>query len=193
MATGAGTPIVTDTATLRWLEGRLTGVTGSGSDGLDRAFAALIREHGPTIWRVIGSYEPNEHEREDLYQEIWLAIWRALPSFRGDAQLRTYLLRIAHNRGLTHRGRTRPRLAGLEEADAVVDPRGDTEQAGERQRELRAALDRLPAIHREAVVLRLEGLSSREIAAVLGITETNVGVRLLRARALLRQLLGDDR
>jgi len=172
MATGAGTPIVTDTATFPWLEGRLVGVTGSGSDALDRAFAALIGEHGPTIWRVIRSYEPNQHEREDLYQEIWLAIWKALPSFRGDAQLRTYLLRIAHNRGLSHRGRTRPRLAALEEADAVVDPRGDTEQAGERQRELRAALDRLPAIHREAVVLRLEGLSSR---------------------AMLRQLLGDDR
>ncbi len=193
MATAGGVSVVTDAATLRWLEGRLVEVTGTGTDALDRGFAALIREHGPTIWRVIGSYEPNQTEREDLYQEIWMAIWKALPSYLGDASLRTYLLRIAHNRGLTHRGRTRPRLAPLDEADAVVDPRSDSEQPPERHRELRVALDQLPAIHREAVVLRLEGLSTREIAAVLGISETNVGVRLLRARAMLRRLLGDDR
>jgi RNA polymerase sigma-70 factor (ECF subfamily) len=158
-----------------------------GAPAMERQFETLMREHGPTLWRLTAAYDRNEHERQDLFQDICVAIWKALPAFRGEASIRTYLLRIAHNRGLSHRGRRRPKLTDLEEAEALPDPRAEDPAADTRRTELLDAIRTLPPIYREALTLRLEGLTAREIAEVLGISENNVAVRLSRARDQLRQ------
>jgi RNA polymerase sigma factor (sigma-70 family) len=98
----------------------------------------------------------------------------------------------AHNRGLTHRSRRPTVAADLEEAEAVADPQpGPEAVAGEAQRRerLRSAVLSLPLEPRQVISLTLEGLSTREIAEVLGITENNAAVRLSRARRALRQIL----
>lgn len=168
------------------------GVTGPNLDR-DALFDELLRRHGPALKRVTAAYEPDPARREDLFQEVCLALWRALPAFRGDASPRTYLFRIAHNRGLSHRARRRASpTAELEEAEALADP-GPGPEAGletnrRRERLRRAVLD-LPLPQRQALVLALEGFAHREIGEVLGITENNVAVRLSRARTALRRLL----
>lgn len=164
--------------------------------GLDTRFGELIERYRPSIARLAATYEGNRADREDLVQDIWLAVWRALPGFRGDCSERTFVFRIAHNRAITHAGRRRPPAAQLDEALDVSDPHPSTEQSVQLLSEharLLAAVRRLPLTRREVVLLTLEGLPQREIAQVLGITEANVAVRLSRARAELSRLLGEHR
>jgi RNA polymerase sigma-70 factor (ECF subfamily) len=168
--------------------------TEGGLD-LDARYSEILQREGAALWRTAAAYEADPARCEDLFQEICLAIWRALPRFRGEASERTFVFRVAHNRGLTHRSRRRPdrvRTADLEEAERLVDPRpGPETMAAEEQRRecLRRAVLALPLEPRQVLTLALEGLSHGEIATVLGITENYVAVRLSRARRALRQRL----
>jgi RNA polymerase sigma factor (sigma-70 family) len=155
-------------------------------------FARLLREHGPALRRLAAGYEADQHEREDLLQEIALALWMALPSFRGECSERTFVFRIGHNRALTHRRRRQARPPTLDDMTAIADPRADPEAdlaRAQHHDRLMAAVRRLPHPHRQVTMLSLEGLSHREIAEVLGITENNVAVRLSRARTTLGRML----
>jgi RNA polymerase sigma-70 factor (ECF subfamily) len=133
-------------------------------------------------------------------QEIAFALWRALPGFRAECSEKTFVYRIAQNRGLTHRWRRRARQARTVELsemeDELPDPasQADLPDALSRigREELLAAVQRLSGLHRDVLVLSLEGLSNTEIAEVLGISDGNVAVRLTRARAALRKTLTRD-
>ncbi len=170
-------------------------------DALSRAalegrFGELITVNRPALARMAASYTRTASDRDDLLQEIAMALWQALPRFRGECSERTFLFRIAHNRCLSHLSRRSATTAFEEEEVDVEDPAPSAEhqlseeQQGER---LFEAVRRLPLIYRQVVTLTLEGLSYRDIAQVLGISESNVGVRLNRARQLLRTLLEDGR
>jgi RNA polymerase sigma-70 factor (ECF subfamily) len=162
------------------------------SESLDGRFARLMTAFGPALARVAAGYEADPAERDDLLQEIAIALWRALPRFRGECSERTFVYRVAHNRGLTHRARRRRRHPPLDLAPEPVDPHPDPEAsvaASQRHERLAGAVRQLDAALRVVVLLTLEGLSNREVAEVVGITENNVAVRLTRARGKLRELL----
>jgi RNA polymerase sigma-70 factor (ECF subfamily) len=163
---------------------------------LEQQFDRILREHGATLARLAYSYEAVASVREELMQEIALAIWQALPHFRGECSERTFVLRIAHNRGLTHVGRRRPpqqSLEDLEKSEEPVDPPPHPEEQAAKTSQparLMLAIQSLPVTHRQMIVLMLEGLSQAEIGEVLGITENNVAVRLTRARKALKDAMG---
>lgn len=163
---------------------------------LQEQFDRILREHGATIARLAYSYEAVASIREELMQEIALAIWQALPHFRGECSERTFVFRIAHNRGLTHVWRRRPpqqSLDELEEIDEPADPRPHPEEQAvrtSRRARLMLAIQSLPVTHKQMIVLMLEGLSHAEMGEVLGITENNVAVRLTRARKALKDVMG---
>jgi RNA polymerase sigma factor (sigma-70 family) len=157
-------------------------------------FDRILREYGPALSRLACGYEKVASVREELMQEIALALWQALPQFREECSERTFVYRIGHNRGLTHAYR-RPaehqRIDDLPDLE-FVDPRPHPEQqvaAISQHERLRSAIQGLPLTYRQVVMLLLEDLSQAEIASVLGITEGNVAVRLNRARAALKQAL----
>lgn len=155
-------------------------------------FAQLVQEYGAALMRVAAAYTHSAADREDLFQEIMFAIWRALAAYRGDASLRTFAYRVAHNRGLTYRARERQPRLSLEEIPEPPEPRPGAEadlERGERAQQLRAALQTLGPLLRQVMVLQLEGLSSAEIAEVVGVSENVVHVRAHRARAILRERL----
>jgi RNA polymerase sigma factor (sigma-70 family) len=152
----------------------------------------LLVTHGPSLARLAGSYARDRIEREDLFQEIALAVWRALPGFRGECSERTFLFRIAHNRGMSHLARHRLPMADLDEDVDLPDVRPDPEQAlsnEQQERRLFEAVESLSLGYRQVVTLALEGMTYSEIAEVLGITESNVGARFTRAREMLRRLV----
>ena len=163
---------------------------------LVRRYEILLVAYQPALARMAASYEWAPHKREDLLQEILLALWKALPKFRGDCSERTFVFRIAQNRCLTHiwqRGRDAPTA---EEPPDLADPRSNPEAqaiASREQKGLQDAIRSLPIGYRQVLTLTLEDLSQAEIAAVLGITENNAAVRLNRARNALRKLLGGPR
>lgn len=158
----------------------------------DARFEQLLVTHSAAVRRLCALFESNVAERDDLVQEIAFAIWRALPTFRGECSEKTFVYRIAYNRVLSHRFRKRIVAAPLTAAEEIADPAANPAMAAERASErdrLRQAVGRLPENLREPVVLRLEGLTDGEIAGVLGLTEGNVAVRLTRARQALRAAL----
>jgi RNA polymerase sigma factor (sigma-70 family) len=163
---------------------------------LEQQFDRILGEYGAALSRLAFSYESVASVREELVQEIALAIWQALAHFRGECSERTFVYRIAHNRGLSHVWRRRPShepLDEIEEADQPVDPRPHPEEQAARtdqRARLMSAIQSLPVAHRQMIVLMLEGLSHAEIAEVTGITENNVAVRLTRARKALKDALG---
>lgn len=168
----------------------------SSNQSPDAALERVIREHSEVLDRVAWGYVDNTHDHDDLMQEILLALWRALPRFRGDSSERTFILRIAHNRGISfsiaHRRR---QMKQLRDFDQLSDPSPLPEEkmiVEQRRGRLFDAIRRLPENQRQTVMLHLEGLSQRELAQVQGISETNVGVRLSRARKSLRALLGEE-
>lgn len=155
-------------------------------------YLGLVTTFGPAVARVAASYEMGTAEQQDLTQDIWLAVWRALPGFRGACSERTFVFRIAHNRGVSHAVRRRLRTLPLEESTLPPDPTPGPDRAAESSEQfgrLQAALHRLPVAWREVAVLKLEGLGTGEIATVLGITEGNAAVRLNRTRERLRSLM----
>jgi RNA polymerase sigma-70 factor, ECF subfamily len=161
---------------------------------LEEQHGRLFGAHRAALSRLAGSFTRSTGDRDDLLQEIAMALWRALPSFRGDCSERTFVFRIAHNRCITHLSTRRVTVSFEENEIDVEDPSATAEavlaEEQERQR-LLAAIRELPAIHREVLVLALEGMEYREIADVVGISESNVGVRLTRARERLKKLLED--
>lgn len=160
-------------------------------------FERLMHEHGAGVARLASAYERNTASRDDLVQEIALALWRALPGFRGDCSERTFVFRIAHNRAVTHAERSRRgATVGLDDAPEITDDRGSPEMQAsttELRTRLLEAVRAIPLGHRQVITLVLEGLTHAEIADVLGITEANVAVRASRARKELRECLGDIR
>lgn len=158
-------------------------------------FERLVREYGAALSRLALSYERDPQEREDLLQEILFALWRALPTFRGECSERTFVYRVAHNRALTHRRRRRTPNEAMDNAAAVADPRADPAEravAAQRVEHLQDAIRRLPQTYRQVVMLRLEDLSNAEIADVLGVTENTIAIRLTRARKALAQLMHEE-
>jgi RNA polymerase sigma-70 factor (ECF subfamily) len=161
---------------------------------LERWFDALLAAHGAALGRLAASYTRTTGEREDLLQEIAFAIWGALPRFRGECSERTFVYRIAHNRAIAHISRRRLPVVAPDADLEVEDAQPDPELALSRDqqaRRLMAAIHRLPVTYAQVVTLTLEGLSYEEIADVLGISESNVGARLTRARSVLRKLVED--
>jgi len=175
--------------------GRVT-IVSEHRDALEKQFDRILSEYGTAISRLAFSYEEVAGVREELVQEIALAIWQALAHFRGECSERTFVYRIAHNRGLSHVWRRRPPhqpLEELEESNQPVDPQPHPDEQAARTDErvrLMSAIQSLPVTHRQMIVLMLEGLSHAEIAEVMGITENNVAVRLNRARKALKDALG---
>ena len=160
----------------------------------EQRFLTLLKANLPALGRLAGSYAGSTGERDDLLQEIALALWQALPRFRGECSERTFLFRIAHNRCINHIARRRP-MESLQamELDPADDARPIEMSLGQAQDSARLlqAVHRLPLIQRQVIVLALEDMDYQEIASVLGISETNVGVRLNRARTTLKRLMGE--
>lgn len=149
-----------------------------------RRWREVVTKHRPGISRLAASHARNPADREDLEQDISLALWQALPEFRGDSSLRTFVYRIARYccfRLLRRRGR----VAVSTLCEEVDDPSAclDTMLTrADNHNRLSQALRRLPEGPRATLALRLKGKSYAEIAETLGISERNVSVRLVRAR-----------
>ena len=136
---------------------------------------------GP-IRRLCAAYAFSAADREDLFQDIFLAVWRALPGFRGDSSVRTWLYRIAHNVALTWQTRDRRRQSRETRLDDDIAVAGHTDL---RRLALKRAIDAMSPGDRTLTLLWLEGLSAVEIEEVTGVKSATVAVRLGRIRKQL--------
>lgn len=160
-------------------------------EGRDELFESVVIDHGAGLWRLTAGYAREQADREDLFQDILVAVLGALPSFRCESSLRTFVYRIAHNIGITHR-RRRTRTPMTFPLDGLTSggpsPEADA-MASVSKEWLMAAIRALPHGRRQVMMLTLEGFDHAEIGEILGISANNVAVRLHRARCDLRRLL----
>ncbi len=159
-------------------------------------FEQIVSDYGPLISRIAMSYEADPALREDLTQQIFLAIWQALPSFRADSSLKTFIARIAQNRAISFVARQVRQPPVAEASDALEagdpDPEQSAIDASER-RTLLEATRRLPLPQREVIILVLEGFSYGEIADMLNIAPNALALRLSRAKAALMKMMEGER
>jgi RNA polymerase sigma-70 factor (ECF subfamily) len=151
-----------------------------------RRFVQLLAEFERPMQRLCSAYASRATDRDDLFQEIFLAVWRALPGFRGDASVRTWVYRIAHNVALTWQARQRRRDAVESPLSPLNEDAGAGAEIDLRRLELKRAIARMPPGDRMLVLLWLEGLSAAEIEDVTGIRAATVAVRLSRIRRALQ-------
>jgi RNA polymerase sigma-70 factor (ECF subfamily) len=165
-----------------------------GGEDASFRFEEVEKMFGPMIRRIAASHEADRDRAEDLAQDIRVALWRALPGFRGQCALRTFVARIATNRAVSHIKRDARLPRGAELPDDLVTDGPDPEQQAisqDRQMHLMVAVRALPLPLRQAALLALEGLAHPDIAEVLGISPNAVAIRLSRARQALRANLGE--
>ncbi|GAA0272445.1 RNA polymerase sigma factor [Alteraurantiacibacter aestuarii] len=154
----------------------------------------IISDHGQGLRRVAAAYEADAMLQEDLFQDILIAIHQALPSLREKERLAPYIYRIAHNRAVSHVARAVGRRKGeaevmVEGADEDVPSPEKALLQSERAERLARAIRRLPLSYRQVVTLYLEEMSYAEIAEALDISLSNVGVRITRAKQMLKEML----
>lgn len=171
--------------------------------GQQAAFAEIVERYSGTMYNLALRMVNNPQEAEEILQESFISAFRSLEQFEGRSKLSTWLYRIAYNASLMRLRRRQPPTESLDEPQLTDDgdlvPRqfvdwGSLPEQVVMGRELRsllgASLMALPESLRSVFVLRdIEGLSTAEVAQALGLTETNVKVRLHRARLALREKL----
>lgn len=165
--------------------------------GDQQAFDTLVHRHTARLYRVAYRILGSGPDAEDCLQDTWLSVWQHLHSFRGEAQVSTYLYRIVTNAALMRARKRRPvhRLDGVPEP--ADDPSARPDHVAMRTAAAAAvhcALGRLGPLPRASIVLReFEGLSHEEMAHVLQISVPAVKSRLHRARLALAAELAEWR
>ncbi len=158
-------------------------------------FLTWLGEHGSSVMKVARAYTLTSEDCQDLAQEILLQAWRSLPSFQGKASAATWFYRVALHTAMNWQRKDIPRRAKqqplFEVHVAGPDVPNGAEQTQHREtvEQLYQAIRQLPKADAALVLLYLDELSYREIADVLGISESNVGVKLNRAKKTLSALM----
>ena len=160
-------------------------------------FRQWLSEHTGLLLKVVRSFAEGPADEDDLFQEILLQVWLSLPGFRDDSKPTTWLYRVALNTALAwKRGekkhRRRQGSLSISEAAAPGVASAQSQRNDEIVDQLYAAIRALPPAKRALVVLYLDGFTYREIADVVGISESNVGVSLNRIKKQLAATVKED-
>jgi len=163
------------------------------------AFQALFRQHRDSVARTVHRFLGPSADLEDVVQDVFVHVYRSLPSFRGDAKFTTWLYRLTANVTKMHlrRARSRPRFADVAVPEATDDATAgrpdELVERNERVEALYRLLDRLSEKKRTVLVLHdLEGLGAKEIAAIVDAPVLTVRTRLFYARKELYAALAEE-
>ncbi|HWA34123.1 MAG TPA: RNA polymerase sigma factor [Cyclobacteriaceae bacterium] len=146
-------------------------------------FDSWIAKYRALLFKVVRAYAFTAMDRDDLFQEIAIQVWRSVPSFRHESSEVTWLYRIALNVSIKWSGKERRHVTGRESVDHVHHRMlEDVPQMDDRLAWMYEEISRLDKIDRSISLLMLEGFSYKEMSAIIGMTESNVGVRINRIK-----------
>lgn len=158
-----------------------------------RLFDEWLDQYQGLLFKVVRAYAFTPHDHDDLFQEIAVQVWKSIPNFNGDSAVSTWIYRVALYTAIgwtrkekKHRRNNRP-LSGYEQAlTSSIQPQND------RLAWLYEQIAQFNKIDRSLILLLLDGFSYREIAAILGISESNVGVKIYRIKKRLGEKSQED-
>ena len=161
-------------------------------------FRQIVEENSNRISRICNYYSKNSADSKDLQQEILINIWKSLDKFRGESSVNTWIYRIAVNTSLTFAGKNYRNLnLSIDQMPQGIGILLDDDEFEKKQKaelrleELEMQLNLLSIIDKALITMMLEGLSMREIADVIGLTEPNVKVKIHRIKENLKQQLNN--
>lgn len=159
--------------------------------GTQDEFLSLLESHKAMIHKVCHLYCWNESDREDLFQEIIIQLWKAWPGFRGESRFSTWLYRIALNTAISGLRRQKNNMIFIEpeKMPAGIKDDGEDTAKAERLTELYTAIRQLSELERAIVMLYLEDKGYDEMEYILGINQNNLRVKMNRIKEKLRKLL----
>ena len=162
----------------------------------EQKFKQLVEENRERIRRICRYYAPAPEDQKDMYQEILINIWKSLDAFRGEAAVSTWVYRISVNTALGFAGKEirRLKLNSGYDSERFLNLLTDMEKSTTPLTEnlingLQTALNQLSVVDKLLISLTLEELSTREIADIIGITETNTRVKIHRIKEQLKNQL----
>ena len=157
-------------------------------EDLEESFLAILNEHRGIIKRVCSLYG-TDADRQDLFQEIVYQLWRSYASFKGHSKGSTWVYRVALNTALSclRKRYGRPDPVPLADAAGVA---AHAVEVDDRHKVVQDAIRDLNAVERAIVTLWLDDVAYKDIADILGISETNAGVKLNRIKRKLQQRMG---
>jgi RNA polymerase sigma-70 factor (ECF subfamily) len=156
-------------------------------------FQGWIEAHKPILFKVARAYGATHSDREDLFQEISLQLWHSVQAWRGDCAETTWIYRVALNTALAWQRKERRHRQGrqdIEDSTGLLvapsgrDPRLDW---------IYQRITELDEANRGLALLMLDGFSYREMAQILGLSESNVGVKISRIKAALAAQLAKEK
>ncbi len=148
----------------------------------NKIFDQWLARHKGLLFKVVRAYAFTPQDREDLFQEVVLQVWKSIPKFREESAVTTWLYRIALNVGIKWKTKTQ-RYQELNQPMPEISPiLKEMEIPDQRLIWLYEQIAQLNAIDRSLTLLLLDGFSYKEMAKMLGITESNVGVKINRIK-----------
>lgn len=157
----------------------------------ETTFKLWLGEHQGLICRVVRAYGNTLEDQDDLFQEICMQLWSSIPRFEAKAKVSTWIYRVALNTALVwnrnekSRKRRRTRLASLRQ----IQQNHNSDKNREIIEHLYGAIRKLPKVDASVVLMHLDGLPYADMAEILGISESNIGVKLNRAKKQLALIL----
>jgi RNA polymerase sigma-70 factor (ECF subfamily) len=162
----------------------------------DDEFKKIVYDNTDRIRRICGYYTNNTEDQKDMFQEILINVWNSLESFRGASSVNTWVYRIAVNTALGFVGKAFKQMKLIVRTDTqnlsallADESHHETLEREFKFAQLQVELNQLSVIDKALISLVLEGLTSREIADVIGITESNVKVKIHRIKDHLKTKL----
>lgn len=153
-------------------------------------FVILVNQHRAMLYKVCNIYAFNEHDRQDLFQEIIIQLWRSYPGFRGDSKFSTWLYRIAINTAIIDLRKQKKFIRHVEPEmlPANIPDIQYNRDKEEQFHQLHDAITQLSQIEKAIVMLYLEDRSYEEMEDVLGINQNNLRVKMNRIKEKLRKI-----
>ena len=153
----------------------------------EQEFSRLVQQHKSTIYSVCYMFSSDQDEVNDLFQEVLVNLWRGLEKFEGKSQLGTWVWRVSLNTCISL-DRKKKKRADTVPLSMDINLFDESDEQTRQARMLRERITKLQPFDRAIVLLWLENMSYDEIAAVVGISARNVGVRLYRIKEQLKNM-----
>lgn len=151
-------------------------------------FSLLIQNNQGIIHKVTNVYANNSADREDLFQEICLQLWKSYKSFRHESEFSTWMYRVALNTAIsTIRKKSKIKIESIDTYSLQIE--AEPHEQRENVHLLHSAISKLGYIDRGIILLWLEEKNYDEIASITGITKTNVSVKLVRIKRKLQEMI----
>ncbi len=150
-------------------------------------FREWLKEHKGILFKIIRVYADADEDQEDLFQEISLQLWRSIPGFNGDAKASTWIYRVALNQALKWTKKEKYRSEKGEDARQEFHVLNQVERIDPKLEWLYEQIAKLDKIERSLCLLLFDGYQYKEIAEMVGISESYVGVKLNRIKKYLTE------